>query len=76
VTERSNSNRYTVVQLAKLMSCQQRHVHATADRLRLPYDRREGVDKNGNPIVRRVYLKAPIDAALDEMGRSSQRGAA
>lgn len=71
-----NANAYTVRELARLLRCTDKAVHKTADRLRLPYDTREGVDKNGRPIVRRVYLRTPIDAALDEIGRQKVRGAA
>lgn len=68
---------YTVRQLARELACSHDDVHATADRLRLPYDVRHGVSKAGKPIVRRVYLRVPVDAALDEIGRQNvRRGAA
>ena len=67
---------YTARQLARQLACSDKAVHETADRLHLPYDVRHGVDKTGAPIVRRVYLRAPVDAALDEIGRQKIRGAA
>lgn len=71
-----SAHAYTVRALARLLRCSDHDVHATVDRLGLPYDERHGVNKDGDPIVRRVYLKAPVDAALDELGRRSVRGAA
>lgn len=70
-----NPHAYTVRQLARLLRIDDRKVHETADRLGLPYDERHGVDKYGRPIVRRVYLKVSVDAALDERGRLSARRA-
>lgn len=71
-----NPNRVTVKQLASLLSCRHGDVHATADRLGIPFDLRYGVDQHGDPIARRVYLRAAVDAALDEIGRQKVRGAA
>lgn len=68
-----NPNAYTVRELARRLRVDDRKVHAEADRLNLPHIDRDGVDKDGQAIVRRVYLRVPIDAALDEMGRQSQR---
>jgi hypothetical protein len=67
---------YTVRELARELACSERDVHATADRLNLPYDLRHGVNRKGEPIARRVYLRALVDPALDERGRRSQRGTA
>jgi hypothetical protein len=64
---------YTVRELGRLLAVSNAQVHATADRLHLPYDIRHTVNRHGQPIVRRVYLRTPIDAALDEMGRHPQR---
>lgn len=66
-----NPNAYTVRQLARVLRVSNNLVHSTADRLGLPFDERDGVDKDGNPIKRRVYLRVPVDAALDEIGRRS-----
>jgi hypothetical protein len=71
----ANPHAYTVRQLGRLLRVDDRKVHATADRLGLPFDERHGVDKNGNPIVRRVYLRVSVDAALDERGRLAARRA-
>jgi hypothetical protein len=68
-----NTNRFTVDELARELAVNRGRVHDEADKLGLPYLTRDGVDKHGNPIVRRVYLRKPILAALDEMGRNSQR---
>jgi hypothetical protein len=65
-----------VRQLARELACSDKDLHATADRLKLPYDVRHGVDKGGAAIVRRVYLRVPVDAALDEIGRQSVRSVA
>jgi hypothetical protein len=67
---------YTVRELARELAVSERDVHATADRLNLPYDLRHGVNRKGEPISRRVYLRALVDPALDERGRRSQRGTA
>jgi hypothetical protein len=67
---------YTVRELARELAVSERDVHATADRLNLPYDLRHGVNRKGEPIARRVYLRALVDPALDERGRRSQRGTA
>lgn len=75
MSSKPSEHAYTVRTLARILRCSDRHVHATADRLGLPFDERHGVDKDGRPIVRRVYLKAPIDAALDERGRLAARRA-
>lgn len=69
----TNPNRITVTELATELSCRKEKVHEEADRLGLPHVVRHGVNGRGEPIVRRVYLRKPIEAALDEMGRKSQR---
>jgi hypothetical protein len=66
---------YTKRTLARALRVDANNVYETADRLGLPYDERHGVSKDGTPIVRRVYLTAPVDAALDEIGRQSARRA-
>jgi hypothetical protein len=67
---------YTVKELARILAVSDNELHATADRLNLPYDLRHGVNRKGEPIARRVYLRALVDPALDERGRRSQRGTA
>lgn len=71
-----NPNRLAVHELARELSCRTADVHREADRLGLPYLIRDGVDGAGQPIRRRVYLRKPVLAALDEMGRRTQRDGA
>lgn len=66
---------YTAREMARRLACSSDDVHATVDRLGIPYDIRDGVNKHGEPIVRRVYLKAPVDEFFLEWGRVAARKA-
>lgn len=66
---------YTKRALARVLACKTDDAYSTADRRGIPYDERHGVDKDGKPIVRRVYLKAAVDEAVLEWGRIAARRA-
>lgn len=70
------SSALTKRQLARVLACKTDDAYTVADRFGIPYDERHGVDSNGRAIVRRVYSKVVVDAALDERGRLGARRAA
>lgn len=70
------NGRITTTELAQLLSCSKANVHDTADRIGIPHDLRHSVRTNGTPYTYRVYLRGPVLAALDEIGRHTARKAA
>ena len=70
-----SGHRIPLAELARLLSCSNDQVHATADRLGIPHDERETVRADGSTRRYRVYLRAEVMAALDERGRASARKA-